>query len=239
MKQIFQFFLAVAVLLTTAFAQKTINDANAEKRTVGSFHGVDVGTGIKLVLTQGKTEEVAVSAEKTEYRDKIVTKVENGILKIYYENKIKAINGKKENKNLKAYVSVKNLDYLNASTGAEVKIESTIKSTSLKVKANTGATIKGTINSSDLSVDQNTGSIVTLSGDAAKLMVDGDTGSIFKGIDLKTENCTATAGTGAIVHIYVKKELVAKANTGGVVKYKGDAGIRDIKTNTGGTVSKI
>ena len=35
-------------------------------------------TGIKLMLSEGNTEEVAVSADKPEYRDKIVTKVENG-----------------------------------------------------------------------------------------------------------------------------------------------------------------
>jgi hypothetical protein len=37
----------------------------------------------------------------------------------------------------------------------------------------------------------------------------------------------------------VEKELNVKANTGGYVKYKGNAGIREVKTNTGGTVSKI
>jgi hypothetical protein len=33
--------------------------------------------------------------------------------------------------------------------------------------------------------------------------------------------------------------MTVKANTGGYVKYKGEAGIRDIKTNTGGHVSRI
>jgi hypothetical protein len=33
--------------------------------------------------------------------------------------------------------------------------------------------------------------------------------------------------------------LNVKANTGGFVKYKGEAGIRDIKTSTGGSVKRI
>ena len=45
--------------------------------------------------------------------------------------------------------------------------------------------------------------------------------------------------TGAGIHISVEKELNVKADTGGYVKYKGNAGIREIKTNTGGSVSKI
>ncbi len=220
-------------------AQKTISDNNAEKRNVGSFHGISVGTGIKLILTEGSTEDVAVSAAKTEYRDKIVTKVENGILKIHYENKLNSINRKKERKDLKAYVSYKTIDQLDANTGAEVQIEGTLRSSSLKMNVNTGATVKGTVKVDDLTVNQNTGSEITFNGDAGKINVDGDTGSMFKGIDLKTDNCNVTASTGAGVYITVQKELYIKANTGGFVKYKGDAGVREIKTNTGGSVSKI
>jgi Putative auto-transporter adhesin, head GIN domain len=239
MKKLFLSFLVVAISAATAFAQKNITDPNAEKRTVSSFHGIDVATGVELVLTEGTTEEVAVSAATSEYRDKIVTKVENGILKIYYENKLQSINTKKEKKQLKAWVSYKSLDRLNANTGAQVEIEGTLKASSMKMNVNTGATVKGQINIDDLGVDQNTGAIVTLSGKAGKLDVTGDTGSMFEGIDLETNNCNAKVSTGAGVYITVQKELYIKANTGGYVKYKGDAGIREIKTNTGGSVSKI
>lgn len=239
MKKLVLFVLVMGVSCSALLAQKTISDANAEKRNVSSFHGINVSTGIKLVLTEGNTEEVAVSAAKTEYRDKIVTKVENGILKIYYENKLGAINTKKERKELRAYVSYKSLDQVDANTGAEVQVEGTLRSASMKMSVNTGATINGEIKTGELEVDQNTGSVVTLSGDAGKIKVHGDTGAMFKGIDLKTDNCNVTASTGAGIYITVQKELSVKANTGGYVKYKGDAGVRDIKTNTGGSVSKI
>lgn len=239
MKKLFLSFLVAAISAGAAFAQKNIKDANAEKRTVSSFHGIDVATGIELALTEGNTEEVAVSAATAEFRDKIVTKVENGILKIYYENKLNAINTKKEKKELKAWVSYKSLDRLNATTGAQVEIEGTLKASSMKMNVNTGATVNGLINIDDLGVDQNTGSVVTLSGNAVKLDVNGDTGSMFKGIDLETSHCNAKASTGAGIYITVQKELYIKAHTGGYVKYKGDAGIREIRTHTGGSVSKI
>ena len=60
MKRILLSLLFAAGFSGILFAQKTINDANAEKRNVGSFHGVEVATGIKLVLSQGNTEDVAV-----------------------------------------------------------------------------------------------------------------------------------------------------------------------------------
>jgi hypothetical protein len=239
MKKIFLSILLLAGLVITSFAQKTINDANAEKRTVGAFHGIDVATGIELRLTKGTTEEVAVSASEIEFRDKIVTEVVNGILKIHYETKSGAINKRKESKNLKAYVSYKSLDLLHATTGADVKIEGVLEATKLDLKANTGGLVKGEVNIGTLTVDQNTGSKITLTGKVDKLEAEGDTGSKFQGEDLVTNTCSVEMSTGAGIYISVDKELNVKANTGGYVKYKGNAGIREIKTNTGGNVSKI
>src|SRR6185436_12210707 len=239
MKNIFLSLLLFAGLVTTSFAQKTINDANAEKRTVGSFHGIDVATGIQLTLTKGTTEDVAVSASEAEFRDKIVTEVVDGILKIHYETKTGAINRRNESKNLKAYVSYKSLDHLTVTTGADVNIVGTLEATTLELKANTGGLVKGEVNIGSLDVNQDTGSKITLSGKVDKLEAEGSTGSKFMGENLNTNTCSAEMGTGAGIYISVDKELNVKANTGGYVKYKGNAGIREIKTNTGGTVSKI
>ena len=239
MKKLVLSFLAIALTGSLVLAQKIINDPNAEKRTVTTFHGIEAGTGIKLILTGGSSEEVAVSAATTEFRDKIITKVENGILKIYYETKTGAINKKKESKDLKAYVSYKALDLLHATTGAEVKINGVLKSASFDMKASTGAIVDGEVDIAALKVSQSTGSKVTLSGKADKLDIDGDTGSKFKGEDMSTSSCSVEVSTGAIVSVKAEKELQVKANTGGSVKYKGNATIREIKTSTGGSVNKI
>ncbi len=239
MKKLLVLCLAIAITGSTVSAQKTINDPNAEKRTVTGFHGIEVGTGIELLLTEGSTEDVAVSAATTEFRDKIVTRVENGILKIHYETKMGSINKIKESKNLKAYVSYKTLDLLHANTGAEVNINGVLKAASLDMEANTGALVNGEVDINTLKVSQNTGSKITLSGKADMLEIDGDTGSKFKGEDMSTTSCNVTVSTGAIVSVKAEKELQVKANTGGSVKYKGNATIREIKTSTGGSVNKI
>ena len=239
MKKTLLFLSLFLGLITTSFAQKTINDANAEKRTVGSFHGIDVATGIELILTKGTTEEVAVSASETQFRDKIVTEVRNGILRIHYETKSGAINKKNESKRLRAYVSYRSLDLLHVTTGAEANIDGVLEATTFELKANTGGLVKAEINIGTLTVDQNTGSKITLTGKVDKLEAEGDTGSKFMGENLTTNTCMVEMSTGAGIYISVEKELNVKADTGGYIKYKGNAGIREIKTNTGGYVSKI
>lgn len=236
-----QLIVLIAVLFSSPaiFAQKEFNDLNVEKRNIENFHGIDVGTGIELVLTEGNTAEVAVSAATPEYRDKIVTKVQDGILKIYYESKLGSVNKRKESKYLKAWVSYKVLDILKANTGAEVSFNSVLKTPSLKIDANTGAEIKGEVNIDDLNVSLNTGSKINLTGKAAKLSVDGDTGSKFVADEMTTTDCSVKVSTGAQVSVSAENALEVKASTGGVVKYKGNASIREIKTNTGGSVTKI
>ena len=239
MKKLCLSFLFLMGIASAPFAQKTIADDNAEKRNVSGFHGIEVATGIELILTKGENEVVAVSAASVEYRSKIMTDVVNGVLKIRYETKTGAINKVNESKKLKAYVSYKALDYLNVSTGAKVKLEETLEAPSLELKATTGAIVKGDVKIGTLKVEQNTGSKITLSGKVESFGLKGDTGSKFEGEDLNTLTCDISVYTGAGVYITVEKEINVKANTGGYLKYRGNAGIREIKTNTGGNVSKI
>lgn len=239
MKKAILFILILAIAAFPAFSQKIVNDKNAEKRSVESFHGIEVSTGINLILTESDAEEVAVSASTTEFRDKIVTKVVSGVLKIHYETKMGAINKPKESKNLRAYVSYKSLNLLHVNTGAEVEINGILKSPELEMEVNTGSIVNGEVNIDKLKVSQNTGSKITLAGKAMSMEIYGDTGSKFSGELLSTNNCSISVSTGAGVIITVENELNAKANTGGYIKYKGNAGIREIKTNTGGVISKI
>lgn len=226
--------------LMTGFlcAQKTINDANAEKRSVGSFHGIDVATGIQLVLTPDQSEQVVVSAAAPEYRDRIVTEVVNGILKIHYDSKLASINRRNEAKKLRAYVSYKSIDHLAVTSGAEVNIEGVLQAASLDLKANTGGLVTGEVNITSLNVDQDTGSKIDLTGKAENLEVEGNTGSKFTAYNMQTVSCKVNVSTGAKVSVQVEKQLQVRASTGGAVSYKGDAAIKEIKTNTGGSVSK-
>ena len=95
------------------------------------------------------------------------------------------------------------------------------------------------MNINTLMVSQNTGSKITLTGKADNLEINGNTGSKFIGEDMSTGNCNVTVGSGARASVNAEKELQVKAGTGGNVKYKGNATIHEIKTNTGGSVSKI
>ena len=96
-------------------AQKTIvHDPNAQVRAVKGYHGIEVGSAIDLYLSQGDEETVVVSARDERWRDRIITEVVDGILKI----RLQSGHFSTGNNKLKAYVSFSALDKLSAS-GAE------------------------------------------------------------------------------------------------------------------------
>lgn len=235
MQKLFSLLLLTG-LIATASAQKTINDANAQKRNVSGFHAIEIGGGIDLYLSQGD-EAVAVSASKDEYRDKIKTEVKNGVLKIWYEynSNIRLDWG---NRKMKAYVSAKTLDGLHASGGSDVFVDGSFKAAKLDMEVSGGSDFHGKIESDELKVQASGGSDVDISGKVGRLTIDASGGSDFKGYDLSTDICNVEASGGSDVYITVNKELSAKASGGSDVHYKGNGLIRDINTSSG-SIKKV
>lgn len=210
---LFVFFLALAQVQ----AQKVVYDDNAQKREVGSFHGIESSSGIEVIMSKGDKEELAVSVGNTAYLNEVRTEVEGGILKIYRSSNWKLWNNWKNFK-VKVYVSFKTMN---------------------SVKATSGSLINATDISADLlTARMNSGGIITLSGKAEMLDVDGNSGGQFRGYNLQANKCSADVSSGAGIQVTVNKEISARANSGGFVRFKGDGLIRDINVNSGGSVKR-
>lgn len=233
------FIILAAFFATAATAQKVVNDPNAQNRNLSGFHAITVEDGIDLYLSQGD-EAVAVSASETKYRDKIQTEVVNGVLKITYGNDkgIVRINWTTGKMKLKAYVSFKNIDKLNASGGSDVLVDGSIKVSKLDLGLSGGSDFKGKVDVSSLKAGASGGSDINISGTAQTIDIDVSGGSDFSGYDLAVENCKVDASGGSDVYITVNKELNVDASGGSDVRYKGTALIRDIRSSGGGSVKK-
>lgn len=210
----------LAILLVSApclRAQQVIYGDNVEKRNIGAFSAIETSSGIEVIITKGEKEELAVSANHKEYLPEVRTVVQNGILKI---SRSEDWNLWRQWKNwrIKVFVSYRNLE---------------------SMKATSGGSIHGTdLALEKLSVKMNSGASITLSGTVSALDVDVNSGAQFHGFDLYTSKCFAEASSGAGIQVTVSRELSAKANSGGFVRYKGDGLIRDINVNSGGSVKR-
>jgi hypothetical protein len=238
---IMKIFTLVSVFLLAgvmAMAQnpKVINDPHAQKRTVGDFHGIQIGGGIDLYLNQGGDEAVAVSASDVEYRDRIVTEVKDGILHIYMEDR--GFHWNWGNRKLKAYVSCKVLNDLRASGGSDIFVDETIKSEKLEVHLSGGGDLHGKFEVGDLTVGMSGGADSYISGTAGHLSVHVSGGGDFHGYDLAVDNCQASASGGGDIYVTVNKSLDASASGGGDIHYKGSGSVQESHTSGGGSISR-
>jgi len=237
MKKI-QVMLMVMLVSTVLFAQ-TINDANAEPRNLSGFHVIKISNAFTVYISQGNEDAVAISASKAEYREKIITKVENGVLIIRFDDDKKFWKGWNGDKTkLKAYISIKKIDRLDVSGACDVFFEEGISAEELTVRLSGASDLKGRIDAKKLSFNINGASDATISGNAAELSVDASGASDFKGFEMTTNYCTAEASGASSVNITVNKELNAKASGASSVRFKGEGLIRDIKTSGSSNVTR-
>jgi hypothetical protein len=235
----FLLLAAFAMAGFSSFAQneKIINDQNAQKRGITSFHAIRISSGIDLYLSQGTEEAVAVSASNPSDRDRIRTEVEGGVLNIYLEERGFHWSWG-WNKKLKAYVSCKDLNALRASGGSDVYIEDIVKVDKLALDLSGGSDLKGKVSTQDLTVSQSGGSDMYISGIASQLSVHASGGSDFHGYELVADHCQVEASGGSDIHIAVNKDLNVNASGGSDIYYKGDGVVRESHSSGSSSITK-
>jgi len=235
MKKIFLPILFVIALHSGGFAQKTINDPNAEVREAKNFHAIELSSAFDVYLNQSNDESVAVSASEAKYKENIKVDVKGGVLIIRYDNKGKWNTG---NKKLKAYISFKQLDRLNVSGACDVYVFEKWETDNLKIDLSGASNLKGKLDAQKLMIEQSGASDMTLTGTVGQLNIEASGASDFKGFDLVVDYCNAKASGASDIKITVNKELSAEASGASDVKYKGSGLIRDIKTSGASSISR-
>jgi hypothetical protein len=230
-------FLISFILINGIWAQKSIiNDPNAVVRNVKGFHAIKVSNAIDLFLSQGDEEAVAVSSNDTKYRDRIRTEVENGVLKIWLDRE--GWSWDHGNKKLKAYVSCKTLDKLEASGASNILVNGVISGDRMELHLSGASDFKGSVKFNGLSIDQSGASDITINGSVGDLQIDASGASDTKGFDLITDNCSARVSGASDIKITVNKELNVHASGASSISYKGSAVIRDLKSSGASGISK-
>ncbi len=227
----------IFLLLTTicANAQNVVYDENAEIRVVGEFTGIEVSGTVSLYLSQGNTQGVAVSAGDFKYNNKIKTEVKNGVLHISVEGGM--WNGFNwANKKLKAYVTVINLNRIEASGATYVSTSGTIKSDALKLEISGASEIKGELNVAKLNIDVSGASVAKLTGRAGNAIIDASGAATIGGYNFEIDSCKASTSGASGVRVFVKDQLIADASGGSFIYFKGTPLSTNLNSSAGSTI---
>lgn len=230
---------AILLFLSTLFAihlnaQTVINDKNVQLRNVSSFSAIKVSGGIDIYLSQGNEDAVAVSASDESYRDNIKTEVENGVLNIYYDNNSFRFNS---NKKLRAYISFKTLESIEASGACDFIINGVLKGNNLRVRLSGACDMKGIVNITNVQFDLNGASTVKISGEINNLKLEASGASDLKNYDLVVDNFIAQLSGASDAKLTVNKSISAKASGASSLDYKGNPEIRDVSSSGASSIS--
>ena len=237
MKKLVLGLVTLSTFLFTAAQETKIEDANAEKRSVKPFRSIKVSDGIDLYLSQSTEETVVVSASRDEYKSRLKTEVEDGLLKIYYDRESFA-DWTSSGKKLKVYVSFKTLDKLTATAGSSVIVDGMIKEEVLSLFIKSGATFKGIIEAGKLIVETESGAKSIISGSAGTFNVSANSGARMEAYALSTGKADIRSTSGAKVEVTVHEEMKLYASSGGSIYYKGKGKISEVGTNIGAIIRR-
>lgn len=228
-------FLLMALPMALMAQKQVINDENAEPREIGHFSAIRVSNAIDVYLSQSDEEALAVSAITPEFRKRIKTVVEDGVLKISYDDDGKWWKG---NKKLKVYVAFKNINKLTATGASDVAISGTLKAADLYISMGGASDLKGTIEAETLDITLSGASDASVNGKVNVLRIDANGASDFKGFELYADKCEADASGASDIRVTINKELNVRASGASSVHYKGEGVIRDMKSSGASSVRK-
>ena len=202
-----------------------------EDRTISSdFTEIKVSQGIQVHLRQGTKIDLSVEADDN-IIDLIVTEIEGDVLKIYLDKNVN-----RATKNI--YLTAVNINNIRTSSGAQVKGENTIKTTSISLKSSSGSGMNLDLIADNVVSDASSGANIKLSGKTQTFEGDASSGSHIKAINLESEISKADVSSGANIDVYASEKITAHASSGGDIDYSGNPKTVSKSKSSGGSVSK-
>ena len=208
------------------------NVVTQERNVSEDFTEVRGSAGLDVYLTQGNENKIVVEADEN-LLQYISTDVKNGKLHVTTSSNIGRSKAKK------IYVTFKELNNIEASSGADVIGNSVIKSQNLSLRSSSGADLTVEVFSQELAIKSSSGSEVEVSGKASSLKADASSGSEIDAEKLLVVNCNAEASSGAEVTVNVKDKLETRVSSGGNVNYYGNPVSVNSNKSSSGSVKKM
>jgi hypothetical protein len=195
------------------------------------FKRIEVSNGIKVILTQADNKSITVEADDN-IQEHIITKIENGILKIEADESYNATETPIVN------VKMPVINGLKTDSGSEITSSSVLITENMDVKADSGSEINIEVEADAIKLETESGSSIEASGKALKLETSSSSGSTIDAKNLMTNEIIAKSESGSSSSIYPILKLEAKASSGSAITYHKIPKTLSKEESSGGSVSE-
>jgi hypothetical protein len=172
------FLIASVMLFSGAYSQsffpvRGTGPSVDKKIDVTGFKGIDVSGGIDVILVQGSSESLTLTAQENLF-EHITAEVDNGTLRIYTRNIMPT-------RQINARITFKNIGSLKVTGGGDTYSETPVNAEAFDVQISGGGDFRSVINSEDLHFNISGGGNAEITGKTKDYSI-----SVSGGGDLKS-----------------------------------------------------
>jgi hypothetical protein len=200
-----------------------------QTRKTGNFDKIDVSRGMNVYITQGETRKIVVKADEN-LLEAIETKIEGDVLVIRATQNIRNATSKK------VFITVPDLEEIEASSGSNVFSETKLVFRDLKVSTSSGSNVTLEINSEKTEFSSSSGSNIKLQGITNSFKAKASSGANIKAEELTSENCEVKASSGSNIWITVKSDFSGDVSSGANIFVYGNPKNSNIEKSSGGNI---
>ncbi len=227
-------FFASCGMSYNNYDTKTKGNGNTttQNRTItADFEKIVVSQGIEAIISQSENTSISVETDEN-LQALILTKIENGVLKI------SAASGYSASKSPKVRVSMPVISGLESSSGSNIKSNNTLTTKDIAIKSSSGSEITIDVQAGLMSINTSSGSSATVVGNAQKLSTNSSSGSDINCKKLQANEVVSEASSGSSTSISPLESLEAKASSGASVEYFKKPKSIFVKESSGGNISE-
>ncbi|NDP22592.1 MAG: PspC domain-containing protein [Paludibacter sp.] len=200
-----------------------------EVRNCEPFQKIEISGNIELILNQDSVQQVSVSSPE-DFLQKVITKVENGVLKVYTEQIFL-------NRTIKVNISSDSIKSIIAKGACEIDTESQLIAKELSIELLGASQADMDLNiSGKLDLEVKGASKVTLTGACNTFNVKGYGASEINAGDFIAKNVTIEVSGANHANVYATERFNAKASGASEVNCKGNPKIINKSDNIGSRI---
>jgi hypothetical protein len=213
---------ALMALLFSSCMHSSINLGNGikgsgnittETRTVSQdFKSIEVSNGIKVIVEQANNKSITVEVDDN-LQQHIITKIENGVLKIESDESYNATETPVVN------VKMPVTNGLKTDSGSEITSSNVLITENMDVKADSGSEINIEVEADAIKLESESGSSIEAGGKALKLETSSSSGSQIDAKNLMANEVKANSESGSSTSVCPIVRLDAKASSGSSITY--------------------
>lgn len=197
-----------------------MNDPNIVKRDAGSFSSIVVRGPFKVYFSEGKENELAVSAKTASIRNHIVTRTVDNELFIELDKGWASWLG--QSPDFRIYVAAPTLKYVKASGAVDFLVADVLRSTQLDLQFSGASDFTGKLDCKALKLDFSGASDMDAMGSCENIDADFTGASKMSAAALKAINANLNATGASNIRISVSGTLKANAAGASSITYFGN-----------------